>query len=637
MLSFDAEKFVTQEIKLFDNIHDIDFIKIVQNQTNFKTKLQKEDGNTDDMISVLNFLHNDFTINPVDNYSEIFMNVIQKFNIDDKQNITDEIINEYNSKYFMFWHLASIMTSYNPTNIYYKYPIKELFNITEIKINDYMLENDEIISNISKLNSLQSLDVSNTKITDSILHMFKSDNIVALNCVNCPNIFNFNLMCIFKNLKQLDCNFNSRIIDHILRRPIKNIKDYNDFELKRHIESIVKLNKYDELTDDDVIYLDNITFLALEKIKKFNGTCFKHLANLEVLDIDRCKNISLEGLRYNQRLIILDVKDCKKINIIDAMHIPNLKTLKCKVKVNNGNDIVKIEDLETLKKIAPTLDSETELDISNSFEENSRILNRSNLVRLNINNNKYISDKGFIHMRKLESLECNGTFVNKKALKYIASTLKHLSCIDCHHINPCTLNAVPKLESLVCDFHSNIFNMDITDYSSYIVYKQKAHSVISLIDDVITFADDTLIQISDLTKIQPWEYQDLKNIRILDCSNNMEINSNCIRKMYNLEELNCENCINIDDGGIHYLTKLTKLNCKNTNVARCSFMKLCNLQDVDVSNCEHVDIQCFIRFDIDDTIIEYYHPKLVKLICKNNFNMTSADLQKLPSTVIIQN
>lgn len=251
------------------------------------------------------------------------------------------------------------------------------------KLRIFICYETNISYGLKKLKKLKSL-ITNYNYRISNLHIVNLNNLIKLDCFNCPKITD-NSVKFLKNLKilnigQINCEFNIYISDisisnlvnlkklrcvncnYITDKSISKLKNLTllSCELTNQItdKSIIKLNKLKSLfcshckyiTNDSIKNLKNLISLSINN-NNISNYGIKNLVNLKYLYF-RSNIITSDVFKNLVNLKILNCYNSKNIVADDFYNLKNLKNINCGL-CSNINPIMfhNLNSINTIKKI----------------------------------------------------------------------------------------------------------------------------------------------------------------------------------------------------------------------------------------------------------------------------------------------
>lgn len=408
------------------------------------------------------------------------------------------------------------------------------------------------------------------------------------------------------------------------------------------------------INDEDLSYLQKLTYLECKLCDKLTPVGFSHLSKLEVLKIEfqfysktdvigllpnlkelelfntnigdnwfksfpklqslklrLCYNITDKGLSYLTQLTKLSLIKCPNITDNGLSQLVNLMDLYL------DSSVITDEGIKYLTKL-------THLDIS---ECKNNITNEGieNLIQL-----KYL---------RLSPYILDGALKNLIHLTYLFVPPKIKRDRYDYNFYPCMTNEgikhLTKLRTLKCIQSGIVINDDLNQLTelNYIMtssFEYNGSGHFNNITKLKCYNPPSADGIKYLSKLKHLECKScdsftddiikgLKSLTYLDCTYSFKITDEGIKELTELTHLSCPKST-ISDRGIMYLTKLTYLDCtKCDNVTDASITLLTNLTHL-------ICTYCFsIRFDSIRTL-----SNLRFLVC-DLFRISRNDLRQLPS------
>ena len=311
---------------------------------------------------------------------------------------------------------------------------------------------------------------------------------------------------------------------------------------------------------------------------------------------------------------------------------PHITRLTC---INKELDLTKFNNLVELTFCSPTIST---FKIFNNLR---------NIKKLFCDGCENLEDGCFDIFENLEELHCYDCTKLRKPFNVNLKSLKILECGGCRKLENGCFHYLINLEKLIC--RSGNWDNSGYPYGDDIVFNNLKNLKILDCGNCTRLRDgcfDRLTNLEDLNcnncKNLSDPFRNLKSLKILYCYDCTFLNHNCFNALTNLQELVCFNCSNL--GSFDNLINLKILRCSycyNINVD--SFATLTMLKELDCSHCFSLTDECFdtlINLEYltcsccSDLIIPFNNLKNLKVLtCYNCYHLRTDCFDTLTNLV----
>ena len=427
---------------------------------------------------------------------------------------------------------------------------------------------------LTKFNNLNTLiDRCNDSLSGSLFFttyrsFYNLKNLKELDCSDYDNLKD-GCFDVFMNLEKLSCRYCPR-----LKKPFNNLKNLKELDCSNCqnlengcFDTLISLEtlkcENNTLGDDCFSKLTTLKNLRCNNCKLLKSP-FNNLTNLKKLQCNDCTNLENNCFTTLTNLNILYCRDCHKLkNPFD--NLKNLEILDCS---NNYLDDC-FDALDHLN----TLDCSENRYLKNPFNGNLR-----NLKKLDCQHCGNLKDGVFDTLENLEELRCGCCKLINPFNKNLKN-LKILECSYCYELKDGCFDIFEHLKELKCrdcsrfkkPFNINLNNLEILNCDNCYNLEDGCFDIFNCLNklDVSNFVMFTGIshgEINNNIKFKKPFNINLKNLKELYCSHNINFEDGCFDVFENLDILDCEYNIN--------LKKPFNVNLKNLKKIRCIGCKL---------------------------------------------------------------
>ncbi len=491
--------------------------------------------------------------------------------------------------------------------------LQNLATLEELDLRYCIGINDFSILDLQKLPRLKSLYLQDLKhFTDNGLAILSSiPTLEELSLYDCDAITgsgfaNFSYSTKIKNINVGDCeSLSDEGVYHLAK--IKSLKSLTMSGCK--LVSDQGISNFQDHECLEILYIENC--------EKVHGECLHFLKKLKTL-----KRFSIHGNPQISEIHLDHLADFENLEELNLGRSPNI----------NKQSILFFTHLERIKALY-LYDCE---NLDDSCLE--LICRNSGLTTLSLRGCKQISDRGFVGISKLSSLEwlhlgdtlisdgtlksvgqlsqlatlklddCKG--ITDTGLSYVSSllNLKNLSIMNCTKINGSgflPLSSLPKLNAFSL-YGVSLSNQGLENYSK-LPFSSKINSLSLDGNEQITgqglvalenFPELTELKLSNMKSLRDIDLSrisKLQKLTRLDISHNEQLSDSCLihlSNMVSLTELTIESCTKITGAGFSYLKNLPSLQKISFNRASLDDQGLNNLSKLSVfsEKAEELDL-----------------------------------------------
>ncbi|KAL9645796.1 hypothetical protein ABK040_003528 [Willaertia magna] len=404
--------------------------------------------------------------------------------------------------------------------------LKDLNNLTELKINECKKISGECLQNFTQLKTLTF--TRNEKINDSQL-------------------------CHLNNLTKLN-------VGDALNRNI-----YGDcFKYLKQLSSL-NISKCENITDDCLVDLNNVMSLNVLFCNKINGSCLQNLKQLQKLSIEITEN--------NYKTFELNL-----INLVNLKYLKIVFSLQQSKTVNTSflQNLIKLETLK-LKSYYKFKLNETDLN------------NLQNLKKLNINNKeKSMNGNCFKYLTKLEKLSI-ALKIENKYFKYLTNLRKlKLKNVDELNLNN-EFTCLQKLYKLKLEVTRLRISENLTNLSSLQILGISSCNIIGDLYNMPNLKELKLFQ-TQISDNQLKYLHNLQKLTIYNSRENTSLIGECFLHFTKLEFLYLGLCVNIEFKNLSNLklSQFFVRDSKITDKDFENFSDLESIRSLDISRCNKI-------------------------------------------------
>ncbi|MEA5402281.1 leucine-rich repeat domain-containing protein [Arcicella sp. DC2W] len=420
---------------------------------------------------------------------------------------------------------------------------------------------------LEKLTNLNSLDLSDNKITD-IRFLEKLTSLKSLDLSD-NQITDNRFFEKLTNLNSLDLSSNK-------------IKSIRFLEKLTNLNSLTLINN--QITDIRILEkLTNLNFLDLRENQITDIQSLEKLTNLKSLDLSDNLITDISFLEKLTNLNSLNLFNNQIINIGFLQKLINLNSLDL-----SGNQITDIQSLENLTNLKS-------LDLSrNQITDTQSLEKLTSLNSLDLSNNQITDTQSLEKLTSLNSLDLSNNQITD------TQSLEKLTSLNTLILSRNQITDIRSLEKLTNLNSLNLSRNQITDFQ--VLEKLTNLNSLNLSRNQITdfqvlekLTNLNSLDLSDnqITNIQILEK--LTSLKSLDLSRNQITDFQVLEKLFTLKRLDLSNNQIID---IRFLEKLTSLNSLNLSSNQItdtqSLENLIELYDLNLNHNQINDITTFL-------------------------------------------